>query len=69
MSGHCAPVGYYSATHTLLATADQGECPLTRHRPQVRRVTHTQLHVYGTMAYGLWPMVRRKAVSERYAAL
>eukprot|EP00966_Prymnesium_polylepis_P299837 6928980-Prymnesium_polylepis.1 len=36
-----------------------GECPLTRHRPQVRRATHT---------HG-WPMVRHKAVLERYADL
>eukprot|EP00966_Prymnesium_polylepis_P028480 659300-Prymnesium_polylepis.1 len=55
-----------------------GGCPLTRHRPQVRRVTHTPpppvpRFDQPPIATSGWPMaysmVRRKAVSERYAAL
>eukprot|EP00966_Prymnesium_polylepis_P198484 4599796-Prymnesium_polylepis.1 len=39
----------------------------TRHRPQVRRVTHT--HTHTRRSHGLWPMMRPGALSDATRAL
>eukprot|EP00966_Prymnesium_polylepis_P256104 5915937-Prymnesium_polylepis.1 len=44
-----------------------GGCPLTRHRPLARRVTHTHSSFTKSsqVAYGLWCAVRRKSSATR----